>query len=68
MNVSASIRTNPSQRGAAREDELEHWYCCDPNWSLCGRDLTDVPVAPFEEASCVVCEDLVDSICPRCGE
>lgn len=53
------------------DDDLNHLYCCDENRSLCGIDLTDVPVVdvdPDEDPDlCVVCRDLEFRTCERCG-
>jgi len=54
------------------DDNLEHYYCeCDDSVALCGADITDAPDhtasdTPFED-DCVVCIDLVDAACLRCG-
>lgn len=46
-----------------------HWFCCDSDTALCGADLTDVDddTPPASCVSCVVCNDLVNQPCPRCG-
>jgi hypothetical protein len=43
-------------------------HCCDPDWSLCGLDLTGVGPAKPGEQECVVCVDLdeTDADCPLC--
>lgn len=43
-----------------------HWCCCrNEGVSLCGQDVSDVPMVVFDIASCRVCEHLVDSdFCP----
>ncbi|MFD4258198.1 hypothetical protein ACFWR9_11345 [Streptomyces sp. NPDC058534] len=50
-------------------DDLTHVVCyCDPNLALCGTDVTDSDwVDEDEDTTCVVCVDLVDQPCPRCG-
>lgn len=48
-----------------------HLYCCDPDRGLCGADLrglVDFGDNDSPEPYCVVCEDLVELICERCGE
>jgi hypothetical protein len=58
-----------SDRISARDDDLDHWYCCDPNVSFCGRDISEIPDVPFDVASCVVCESMADTyVCPECDE
>jgi hypothetical protein len=43
-------------------DALDHWTCClDDNVALCGADVTDEPWAPFDVASCTVCEVVLRS-------
>lgn len=52
-------------------DELHHVYCCDENLALCGTDVTKYQEAePPSDADkrCIVCEDLIDTTCERCGE
>lgn len=50
------------------DDELHHYYCeCDPNIALCGSDLTDTPEVQTEENACLVCKDMDNYDCPRCG-
>lgn len=54
-------------------DDLSHVFCqCDPDLALCGRDITGEPKSDEvdwvpDEDTCVVCDDLTDSLCPRCG-
>ena len=51
------------------DDDLDHYYCCDENRALCGKDLTEVPISELsDEALCVVCRDLDDAPRERCGE
>lgn len=55
-------------RPAPLDPKLTHLFCCDPDLSLCGLDLSLTPygMSPGEE-QCVVCVDLEDAVCPRCG-
>ncbi len=52
------------------EDDLLHWYCeCNEFIGLCGVDLTNAQHGdPELEPICVVCDDLDDLPCPRCGQ
>ena len=52
---------------ASRDAGILHYYCeCDPDRALCGLDITDFPETEHEP-ECVVCVDLGDLRCPRCG-
>lgn len=46
-------------------DELHHYFCCDEDLALCGRDISDLPVVHTGEHVCVVCDDLVEAPCPN---
>jgi len=48
-------------------DDLSHYYCCDPDLSLCGLDLSRVPESrPPLPNLCRVCEALDRSVhCAR---
>lgn len=52
-------------------DENEHIFCwCDVNLALCGADISESPIELGERAwpdMCVVCAELENSPCPRCG-
>lgn len=51
------------------DDVFTHVVCCDPDVALCGSDVSDVAwVDEDEEATCVVCADLEEHTCTRCGE
>lgn len=51
------------------DDGICHLYCeCDPDLALCGLDVTDFEDDDDFDAFCVVCEDLVDVPCTRCGQ
>lgn len=67
--MSQDTLTKPTTGGTSTNDDgLDHWYCCDPNWSLCGKDLTDWEQDDsMEEATCIVCEELSWQQCPDCG-
>ena len=61
----------PTDIDTGMDDELDHWYCCDPDRSLCGRDISDLEECEewsCDDHPCVVCEDLVDLPCERCGQ
>ena len=47
--------------------DTTHLYCCDPDRSLCGLDISSHPyVGDDEEITCVVCADLLGDDTP-CG-
>ncbi|MFG2141886.1 hypothetical protein [Streptomyces sp. NPDC048650] len=54
---------------AAVGNTIAHYYCCDPNQSLCGLELGDTSFAGDSEQDCVVCADLNESDvdCPLCA-
>ena len=53
---------------AGHEDHLTHVYChCNPDRGLCGVDLSNCPVVRTNEDLCVVCADLDQLACERCG-
>ncbi|MEI5520704.1 hypothetical protein WB388_08825 [Streptomyces brasiliscabiei] len=53
------------------DDDLSHGVCdCDEDTALCGTDVTGVPWAADGQEPvnpCVVCVDLAEQPCPRCG-
>jgi hypothetical protein len=53
----------PAQPGTTTGDNLDHWWCCDPDRALCGADLTDATEDDSIDPNCVVCEDLIDVPC-----
>ncbi|MEV1315335.1 hypothetical protein AB0J14_04540 [Micromonospora arborensis] len=34
---------------------VDHYYCCDPNVSFCGLNMTGMPPWPEHEAVCPLC-------------
>lgn len=51
------------------DDDFSHIYCCDPDWSLCGRDisgLNDIGSGP-DPVDCVVCDAMDGRPCGRAG-
>lgn len=60
-------RTSPD----VEDDDFEHYYCCNPNVAFCGADVTDdVDVGDdFDpECPCPMCEVLLGTVCPTCGQ
>lgn len=52
------------------DDDLDHWFCCDPNRAYCGTDISAHTYAEFAEDSptmCRVCLDLTYTPCATCG-
>lgn len=64
--ASTDVRPAPSRPKA--DDSLDHVYCCDENVSLCGLDLSDVPIVKLDaDRLCKICEELADLPCgPEC--
>lgn len=62
----------PTVSDAGMDDELDHWSCeCDPDRALCGREISDLEECEewsHDAEVCVVCDDLVDLPCERCGQ
>ncbi|MFE0059960.1 hypothetical protein [Streptomyces sp. NPDC059003] len=58
----------PAQQAPRSSGEIAHYTCCDPNWGLCGLNLSDAPSAGDGEQECVVCADLDRALmkCPLC--
>ena len=53
------------------DDDLDHYYCsCNEDVALCGADISDaldITGSPESGDTCVVCIDLDDLSCERCG-
>lgn len=62
----APERTTPGDA----EDDLDHFYCCDPDVAYCGADISGAYVVMSAEMTnlCPMCEVLDDTLCPRCKE
>lgn len=68
-----SVLTAPAPTTVpGRVSDLDHYCCpCSPDRGLCGTDLTDFTFVPCVSNSpdlCMVCVDLADSPCDRCGD
>lgn len=65
------MSTQALERGHDQDvdDDLVHVHCpCTPEWTLCGVETGDGPVmSDATEVTCVVCADLDDEPCARCG-
>lgn len=51
-------------------DNLDHFWCCDPDVAYCGSDISDATERDFDEDAedmCVVCYDMQFAICAKCG-
>jgi hypothetical protein len=59
MGTSSSTETVNSATDSDSEDEEIHYYCCDPDKSLCGLDL-EGEVMTEEGPACVFCEAVDD--------
>lgn len=65
-----STKLAPTERttGWGSDDDLDHTVCdCDENIALCGRDVTEEPWVEDGPNPCVVCRELNDLACERCG-
>lgn len=48
--------------------DVDHLYCCDPDLSLCGEDISgEVEVDVDTGNVCPLCDVLNAYACPRCG-
>lgn len=54
---------------AEEDDDLTHYYCCDPTVGICGVPLIGVAEDddPGHHRMCMVCEDLSYHPCEQCG-
>ncbi|WP_329214894.1 hypothetical protein OG352_05460 [Streptomyces sp. NBC_01485] len=53
------------------DDDLTHSVCeCTPDIALCGTDMAGAEWADEDDdvTCCVVCLDLEDEPCPKCGQ
>ena len=63
------LQAAPRRAGADQGDDLHHIYCCNPDNSLCGTNISTYDhIEEPEDANCVVCLDLEEQPCPTCGE
>ncbi len=51
------------------DDDTDHWVCCiDRNLTYCGKDGSNLTQADFDQASCVMCENAMNTcaveLCP----
>ena len=62
----------PSSTDGTSDEELDHLYCeCSEDIALCGTDLSEAEELSFllnGAVDCIVCMDLVEFPCSRCGE
>lgn len=68
MTVSSVVVGDVCETGA--DDDIVHLYCqCDEDLGLCGLDLSDMREVPVmeDQVVCVVCADLAEMACARCG-
>lgn len=55
------LETEPVSTDGDDGDEVQHFWCCDPDMAHCGRDLTgavDVDSVAEPMDVCIVCVDL----------
>lgn len=66
-----TLAPEPTATGEDAGDDVTHCACpCYPDVSLCGEDVSGLEWARDGEelTVCVVCADLAELSCPRCGE
>lgn len=68
--MSTALSLAPTSGKTDAGDDLDHYYCCDINLSLCGLDIAELGLAEFDGQLCVVCDDLVEAACanPKCPD
>lgn len=69
MTTPAPEETRPGTEDGA----LEHLVCCDEDAALCGADVSEVGWGPGWDVvppqdKCVVCLEMDEFVCPKCGE
>jgi hypothetical protein len=64
-----TLAPEPTTATGAGGPAITHWVCnCDPDTALCGVDVAGEDwMGDDEVPTCVVCNDLMDPDCPRCG-
>ncbi|MEU6725591.1 hypothetical protein ABZ917_17940 [Nonomuraea wenchangensis] len=65
-----TLELAPAIRHPKAGDDENHEYCCNPDVSLCGLDISDLSDDDFDdEECCPACADLWDLPCgPECKE
>jgi hypothetical protein len=63
-----ALATAPAPTRAGGPTSLNHIFCCEPDIALCGADISGDEIVDYDDADCVVCLDLEDKTCPRCGQ
>jgi Zn finger protein HypA/HybF involved in hydrogenase expression len=70
MNTTTLELVEVGERRVTSPDDLDHWFCaCNRDVALCGADIAGQPESEpvFTDDDCVVCDDLLDLPCERCG-
>lgn len=68
--MSTALLLAPTSGKTDAGDDLDHYYCCDINRSLCGLDISELGITDFDDDGdqvCVVCVDLQDVACTNPG-
>ena len=66
-----TTKTAPTvEETTTNDEELDHYYCsCDDTHALCGTSTIGMEIVEeFTGTLCIVCDDMADQPCPRCGE
>ncbi|WP_101791098.1 hypothetical protein [Nonomuraea indica] len=68
MSIATLPAVAPGRPKADPDDD--HLYCCNPDLSLCGMDISDSPERDFpDHECCLVCLALEDTPCgPGCPD
>jgi hypothetical protein len=71
--MSTTTLERPDVTAADTDDDVDHYYCCDPYETICGLrydnlDDVDQCAADCEHAECELCVRAIDEPCddPKC--
>jgi hypothetical protein len=62
-----SVREQPQPATDVTDDEVCHWFCCQPDLALCGADLTGMAPGGPNDIDCPLCVLVAERPCVRCG-
>lgn len=67
MPYTVVSRPRPESVIAQSVGDVDHLYCCDPDLSLCGEDISAEPEVTVFTNLCPLCDVLDAYLCLRCG-